>query len=86
MREVARPDYPAGMILWLGEANPGIYAELTVGLPDELQRLWSGRAPLEDFDRILGLWVEAHRTACELFTAAGVSNKVRHVTEKRLNV
>jgi hypothetical protein len=82
MREVARPDYPVGMILWLGEANPALYADLTVRFPDELQRLWSEHAPLMDFDRILRLWVEAHRTACRLFKAAGANNKARQVTEK----
>lgn len=82
MRQVARPDYPAGMILWLGEANLALYADLTVHLPDELQRLWSEHAPLEDFDRILGLWVETHRTACQLFKAAGANNQASRVTEK----
>jgi hypothetical protein len=71
MREVARPDYPAGMIPWLGEAHPVLYAELTEGLPNAMQRLWSAHAPLEDFDRIIGLWLEAHQTACGLFKAAG---------------
>jgi hypothetical protein len=67
LARICRSDYPAGLIPWLGEKHPPLYEELTARLPDEIHRLWVERASLEQFDRILGLWLEAHRTACELY-------------------
>ena len=64
-----RPDYPAGLLLWLvGDANPR-YAELTERLPAQVLRLWTGRAPLEGFQRVLDRFVETHREACALYRA-----------------
>lgn len=65
-----RPDCPIGMIPWLGERHPTLYDELTARLPDEIHRLWAEKAPLEEFERILSIWLEAHRTACELYEKA----------------
>lgn len=64
---ISRPDYPAGMIPWLGEAHPDLYDELTVRLPDLIHRFWEARAPLAEFDAILARLVEVHRQACELY-------------------
>jgi hypothetical protein len=70
LREVNPPDYPAGMIPWLGTARPDLYAELTSSLPDEIQRLWSERAPLEQFEVVLARLVSFHRQCCDLYRAA----------------
>ena len=67
LAKICRPDYPASMVPWLREAHPCLYAELMTNLPDEIHRLWSERAPLDEFERILSLWGEAHRTSCELY-------------------
>src|ERR1700694_2389478 len=60
LARICRSDYPDGLIPWLGEKHPSLYDELTAHLPDEIHRLWVERASLEQFDRILGLWLEAH--------------------------
>jgi hypothetical protein len=66
-RQVCRSDYPAGMIPWLGEAHPGLYAELTERLPDQIQHLWEARAPFRDFEAACQELVECHRSAVQLF-------------------
>ena len=67
MREVARPHYPAGMIRWLREAYPILHVELTEGLPNQMQRLWEAQVPVEDFQKVLDTWVEAHPMGCEMY-------------------
>jgi len=67
MQSLARPEYPAGMIPWLGEAHPALYAELTARLPDEIQRLWEAHASIDDFQSVIDLWIEAYRTGCEMY-------------------
>jgi len=69
LASVCRPDYPQGMILWLGEASPRLYAELTERLPGEIHRLWSEHAPLEKFQAILDRWKQTHAQACVLYRA-----------------
>jgi hypothetical protein len=54
------------MIPWLEKHHPNLYHELTSVLPDDIHRLWTEHAPLTEFQEILDLWLEAHRTACEL--------------------
>ncbi len=68
--QVNLPDYPTGMIPWLGTARPDLYAGLTSNLPDEIQRLWSERAPLEQFEVVLARLVSLHRQCCALYRAA----------------
>jgi hypothetical protein len=82
LANVCRPDYPAGMILWLRDTFPLLYVELIDGLPDEMHRLWSGHAPLKEFDHILDDWMEAHRTACEMFKASEARNSAEPGPEK----
>ncbi len=66
-RQVNPPDYPTGMIPWLGTVHSDLYAELTSNLPDEIQRLWSERAPLEQFEAVLARLVSIHRWCCDLY-------------------
>jgi len=72
---LCHPEYPAGMILWLGDACPILYTELTERLPDKIQRLWEARAPLDEFERVLDLWKEAHRTGCRIYRQHLVAEK-----------
>jgi hypothetical protein len=67
LRQINAPDYPAGMMPWLDTVRPDLYAELTSHLPDEIQRLWSERAPLEQFEFVLVRLVSLHRQCCELY-------------------
>src|ERR1700693_1602698 len=53
LRQINAPDYPSGMVAWLERMRPDLYTELTAWLPDEIQRLWSERAPLEQFEAVL---------------------------------
>jgi hypothetical protein len=66
LRQINAPGYPAGMMIWLGTARPDLYAELTENLPNEIQRLWSEREPLETFESVLTMLVALHRRCCEL--------------------
>jgi hypothetical protein len=69
LRSINTPDYPAGMLPWLSTARPPFYAELTSHLPDEIDRVWSERAPLERFEAVLARLVSLHRRCCELYRA-----------------
>lgn len=69
LRQINVPDYPAGMVPWLGTVRPDLYAELTSHLPDEIHRLWRDRAPLEQFEFVLARLVSSHRRCCELYRA-----------------
>jgi hypothetical protein len=67
LRKIAVPSYPPGMILWLETADPQAYAELTSQIPDEIDRMWKERAPLEQFEAVLSRLVSVHwqcREAC----------------------
>jgi hypothetical protein len=75
MQSLASPEYPAGMIVWLGDACPILYTELTERLPDKIQRLWEAQAPLDEFERVLDLWKEAHRTGCRIYRQHLVAEK-----------
>lgn len=61
---------PVGMVPWLRQNHPALYEELIVRLPDDIHRLWVERAPLGEFERILEVWIEAHRTGCEMYGRA----------------
>jgi hypothetical protein len=67
---INRPDYPAGMIRWLDTNHPDLYAELSSRLPDEIHRLWTERAPLEDFEAVLTRLVSRHEECCNLCRTA----------------
>lgn len=67
LREINRPDYPAGMIPWLGENAPSLYAMLTEDLPNEINRLWNGHAPLAQFEEALRRLVKLHGQCCEFY-------------------
>jgi hypothetical protein len=69
LRQISAPDYPVGMVPWLGTVRPDLYAELTSYLPDEIHRLWRNRAPLEQFESVLARLVSSHRQCCELYRA-----------------
>jgi hypothetical protein len=70
VREINQPEYPAGMVPWLGTAHPELYDRLTGRLPDELQRLWNEHAPLADFEAALAELVFLHQSCCHLYRTA----------------
>ena len=67
MGEVCTPDYPVGMIPWLGQAHPNMYQKLIDTIPNELHQLWSQHEPLELFDWLLQQWVSTHKLGCALY-------------------
>ena len=69
LAQINRPDYSGAMILWLGTARPELYAELTSNLLDEIQRLWSQRVPLDQFEAVLARLVSLHRQCCDFYRA-----------------
>jgi hypothetical protein len=73
--QIRRPDYPVGMLPWLREKHRSLYNELVSNLPDEIHRLWEGQAPPPEFQRILDLWLEAHRTSCEMYQRAHTKSR-----------
>jgi hypothetical protein len=70
LQKINQPNYPAGMIRWLDIAHPVAYAELTSHLPDEIHRLWTERAPLEQFEAVLSRLDSLHEECCSLCRAA----------------
>jgi hypothetical protein len=69
LRQIDQPGYPSGMVPWLRTARPDLYAELTSYWPDEIQRLWSEHAPLDEFEIALERLVCLHRHCCNLYRA-----------------
>jgi hypothetical protein len=66
MLEVAQRN-SVGMIVWLREACPTLHAELLERLPDEMQSAWESRAPIEEFQDVVNIWLKAYRTGCEMY-------------------
>jgi hypothetical protein len=60
---------PAGMLLWLRERCPMLYADLTGRLPDAVQRLWEEGAPMEEFTRAIRSLEEAQSCAVSFYEA-----------------
>jgi len=53
---VCRNHTPAGLLPWLRERAPHLYADITGRLPDRIQSLWEQGASMEEFKRaIVGL-------------------------------
>ncbi len=67
LSEINQPDYPAGMIPWLGDAHPDLYDALTRRIPDEINLAWKCRAPLAEFEASLARLVQTHQVACGLY-------------------
>lgn len=67
LRQINAPDYPAGMVRWLDTVRPDLYEALTARLPDEIQRMWSERAPLERFEAALARLVSLHMRCREWY-------------------
>ena len=70
LNQICRPDYPTGLVPWLGNEYPSLYQELTCTLPDEIHHMWIDRVSIPEFERVLELWLIAHQTACELYHRA----------------
>jgi hypothetical protein len=60
-------DQPVGMIPWLRQNHSALYEQLINSTPDEIHRLWEGRAALEELECVLDLWRIAQETACEMY-------------------
>lgn len=60
---------PAGLLPWMRERCPSLYADLTARLPDRMQRLWEGGASIEEFTPAVGLLEEQHRVARGFYLA-----------------
>jgi hypothetical protein len=61
------PQYPAGMLCWLGKADAALYDVLTRQQPDLIRDLWNTHAPIEEFNRAVDNWLGTHRRACSRF-------------------
>jgi hypothetical protein len=82
LREINRPDYPAGMIPWLGDNMPDLYKRLTSELPDEVNRLWNEHVTISKFEAVLRELIEAHQQACALYRNWKLTNSVGNMSEK----
>jgi hypothetical protein len=72
LRQINASDYPEGMIIWLDTARPDLYTDLTSRLPDEIQRLWSERGPLKEFESVLARLLSLHRLCRDLYRSKSV--------------
>jgi hypothetical protein len=69
LRHMNQPDYPSGMILWLGSSHPWLYRILVSYLPDIIHSQWEHRLPIHEFKRTLDDLLEVHRAAVLLYRA-----------------
>jgi hypothetical protein len=69
-------DQRVGMVPWLRQNRPMLYEKLAVQLPDKIHLLWEERAPLVEFERILDLWLEAHRASREAYLEASACRRL----------
>jgi hypothetical protein len=60
---------PRGVLVWVAERAPKLHRELTVALPDLVQRLWEDGAPIEEFERAVRALEEGHRVAMGFYLA-----------------
>jgi hypothetical protein len=67
LSKINRPDYSGGMIPWLEQAAPALYAELTSRIPDEIDQIWNEHESLDEFEAALDRLVAVHREACRLY-------------------
>jgi len=67
LREINLSDCAVGMVPWLATTYPDFYAEITSHLPDEIRRLWSEHAPLDQFEAVLARLVSLHKQCCYLY-------------------
>jgi hypothetical protein len=67
LAEINRQDCPAGMILWLEDAAPEIYLDLTDRLPAEIHRLWTAHASVKEFEESLARFTVKYKQARELY-------------------
>ncbi len=65
-RICVRPYLP-GAIQWLKGANPVLHRILTQDLLRQIDKLWDGRAPLDEFQAVLDKWVNAHAQVVKLY-------------------
>lgn len=75
VKQLCRPDYPAGMIPWLEAAHPEYHRLLTTILPDRIDELWRARAPIKEFDGVLARLVETHRLSCKAYLTENSTEK-----------
>ena len=54
---------PAGLLPWLRERAPHLYADITGRLPDRIQSLWEQGASMEEFKRAIVSLEEAQSCA-----------------------
>jgi len=69
LRQLYQRDYPTGMVLWLEQSYPPLYADLMKCLPDKIHQLWSEHADLRQFEEVLNQLLQTHRKACALYRA-----------------
>jgi hypothetical protein len=75
LSRINRTDYPAGMVVWLEQAAPDLYAELMSRIPDEIDKLWNNGAPLEEFETVLDRLIRIHQEGCRLYREEMARNK-----------
>ncbi len=66
---VCRNHMPAGVLVWLKERAPHLYADITGRLPDLIQSLWEQGAPMEEFKAAVRRLEESHRAALGFYEA-----------------
>jgi len=65
--QAAEHNAPRDLLPWLRENSEGLYKNLTVSLPDLIQRLWAGRASRSTFCSVLSEFVKVHADAVAFY-------------------
>ena len=70
MLSICREDYPGRDDSLARFGVPQRYVELTKSLPDRMRVEWQAEVPIDQFQKTVDLWLEAHRTAVAMFRSA----------------
>ena len=72
---VCRNHMPAGVLVWLKERAPHLYADITGRLPDRIQSLWEQGASMEEFKRAIVSLEEAQSCARNFYEECWKGNE-----------
>lgn len=74
---------PKELVPWLRERCPKLHRDLTVTIPDELQRIWEEGEPIEEFERTIRRLEETRFRAMSFYAACRGGEREKEVSHAR---
>jgi|SRR5712671_3908320 len=68
LRRILQHPYLPGAVRWAGVHSPHLYRQVIVDGPEAIHKSWTEQAPMDQFQRILDSWVDAHKHLCQLYS------------------